>query len=191
MPSPSLLANLLFSIPLSIFISIGWLRIHKTPSARNRSTSSLDSLSNKQHHFSKCYNASSSSFCPNRLWLSKATLHVVLMTSILSPFQFERLFPFPTANSSCILFSSHKQHIGHTETKYSAITHNHNTPLFISDTYGKHTHNSQLETITLLLSKQRTNTTPAKHQLKHCQSTKRSMQTNTGMNPRWEIQTEE
>lgn len=184
MPSPSLLANLLFSIPLSIFISIGWLRIHKTPSARNRSTSSLDSLSNKQHHFSKCYNASSSSFCPNRLWLSKATLHVVLITSILSPFQFERLFPFPTANSSCTLFSSHIQYSRPAETTHSTINRNHNTSLFISDTYGKHTHNSQLETITLLLSKQRTNATPAKHQLKHCQSTKRSMQTNTRRNPR-------
>lgn len=163
----------------------------QSSSARNRSTSSLDSLWNKQYPFSKWYTASSSCFRRNHLWLSKTALHEVLITSILSSFQIERLLPFPTANSSCILFSSHTRYSHPARTAHTTIIHNHNTPLFISDTYGKHTHNSQLETITLLLSKQRTNTTPAKHQLKHCQSTKRSMQTNTGMNPRWEIQTEE
>ena len=163
----------------------------QSSSARNRSTSSLDSLWNKQYPFSKWYNASFPGFRRNPMWLSKTAHYVVLMISILSSFHIECLLPFPTANFSCILFSSHTRYSHPARTAHTTIIHNHNTPLLITDMYGKHTHNSQLETITLLHSKQRTNTTPAKHQLKHCQNTKASMQTNTRRNPRWEIQTEE
>ena len=138
----------------SIYLRFNSVYTHpQYSSARNRNTQSLDSRSNKQFLFFKWYNAPSSSFRRNPWWLSKTTLHEVLMAFILSPFQIKRFPPFPTTSPSCTLFSSHKQCLRRVETIHSTIIHNCTTPLFISDTYGKHAHNSQLETTTLLLSK--------------------------------------